>query len=378
MTEQARSSLAGRARHSLRRWWHNAVLPNGTWVAAGLTVCAVLASTQPGHDPVAPTPPSDPIAQRRVPLELGVTVFSLSRDWENHDVLLQRAAETGSRWLRVEVAWCSLEEAGSGQVSQAYQARLDATADSAKRLNLRLLVQLGCAPAWAGGSERDSYPSDPDQFERVARYLAQRYRGRVAGWEVWNEPDCIGGCSNGPPDEFVALLAAGYRGLKAGDPDTTVVSGGISGNDVEWLRRMYGAGAHGWFDALAVHSYQDPATAAPDAAPGGAYRLRSLPLVRQLMINGGDGDKPIWLTEFGWTTARTGQRPGVDPDTQARFLQQAIEQIDADYPYVSHAFWYCLRDRDDSTPYENNFGLLHVRGSPKPAFAALQKANAER
>jgi hypothetical protein len=187
----------------------------------------------------------------------------------------------------------------------------------------------------------------------------------------------VGGCGNGSPDQFVAVLKAGYRGLKAGDPAVTVVSGGTSGNDVDWLRRVYAAGAAGSFDALAVHPYQDPATAPPDApSQGMTYRLSTLPMVHRLMVDNGDGAKPVWLTQFGWTTAKTGPRPGVDDDTQARYLDQAVRQIRSQYPYVSHAFWCCLRDRDDSTPYENNFGLLHVHGSPKPAFAAMQKANA--
>jgi hypothetical protein len=166
--------------------------------------------------------------------------------------------------------------------------------------------------------------------------------------------------------------------VKAGDPDALVVSGGTSGNDVDWLRRMYAAGAQGSFDALAVHPYQDPATAPPDApSQNGTYRLSTLPKVHELMVANGDGTKTIWLTEFGWTTARAGPRPGVDEDTQARFLRQSVRQIETQYPYVSHAIWFTLRDRDDSTPYENNFGLLHVHGSSKPSFSALQKANSD-
>jgi hypothetical protein len=97
--------------------------------------------------------------------------------------------------------------------------------------------------------------------------------------------------------------------------------------------------------------------------------------VHDLMSANGDGAKPIWLTEFGWTTANTGPRPGVDDATQARFLLDAVRQMQNDYPYVTHAFWFSLRDRDDWTPYENNFGLLAVDGTPKPGFAALQRAN---
>jgi beta-xylosidase len=308
---------------------------------------------------------------------LGVTVFAMWRDWERADELLDRAQQSGSPWLRVDMGWCSLEERGPGQVSAWYQDRLDAVVAGANRRGLQLLMMVACAPAWAGGTAAGSYPTDPAEFQRVTRYLADRYRGRVPAWEIWNEPDCIGGCPNGSPSAFVPVLQAGYRGIKAGDPGATVVSGGISGNNADWIARMYAAGAQGWFDALAVHPYLDPVTAAPDApAEQRVYRMTSVAAVHAVMQRNGDGDLPIWFTEFGWTTARSGDRPGVDEAVQAGYLRQAVELIARDYPYVTHAFWFALRDRDDWTPYENEFGLLHVDGSEKPSYAALRAANA--
>lgn len=315
--------------------------------------------------------------ERQSTLQLGVTVFSMWRDWEFLDELLDRARDSGSPWLRVDMGWCTLEEGGRGVISEWYQGRLDATVAGAEARGLRLLVSVGCTPVWAGGTSYDSLPPDPSEYERVTRYLAARYAGRIAAWEIWNEPDCIGGCPDGSPEEFVPTLQAGYRGIKAGDPDATVVSGGISGTNADWIARMYAAGARGYFDALAVHPYLNPADAPPDAPPTErVYRMTSLPSVRHVMVENGDGDTPIWFTEWGWTTADTGDRPGVDEPTQAAYLRQAVEQIQRDYPYVTHAFWFTMRDRDDWTPYENEFGLLHVDGSEKPAYGALGEANA--
>ena len=44
------------------------------------------------------------------------------------------------------------------------------------------------------------------------------------------------------------------------------------------------------------------------------------------------------------------------------------------YGYVTHAFVFTIRDRDDWSPYENNFGLVRLDGTPKPALAALRHA----
>jgi polysaccharide biosynthesis protein PslG len=350
-------------------------VPCTTLAVVGVVLALLMTGPDAAGRP-APTAAPRLVAAEASTLNMGVTIFAMWRDWLYKDQLLAKAKESGSPWVRVDMGWCSLEEAGAGQISTWYQDRLDATVAAARAQGLKLLVNFGCTPAWAGGVGYNSWPTNAAQVTRITLYLAQRYKGRVAAWEIWNEPDCIGGCPNGSPEQFVKVLRAGYQGIKAGDRNAIVVSGGISGNNAEWISRMYAAGARGSFDALAVHPYQDPPTAAPDAAcEDRIYRFTCLPLIRDQMVRNGDAAKPIWLTEFGWTTAQTGERPGVDEATQAVFLSQSVDLLRNYAPYVTHAFWFTLRDRDDSTPYENEFGLLHVDGSEKPAFTALKRVN---
>jgi polysaccharide biosynthesis protein PslG len=341
-------------------------------------VVALLATLSGGAERrVVPTAEETDLAPAATTVKTGVTVFAMWRDWLYKDQLLQKVKESGSTWVRVDMGWCSLEENGPGQISTWYQDRLDSTVATAQSLGLKLEVNFGCPPAWAGGVGYNSWPVDASQVTRVTKYLATRYKGKVAAWEIWNEPDCIGGCPNGSPQQFVKVLKAGYQGVKAGDRNAIVVSGGISGNNAEWISRMYASGAKGYFDALAVHPYQDPPTAAPDAAcENRVYRFTCLTLIRDQMVRNGDSAKPIWLTEYGWTTAQSGDRVGVDEATQAVYLTQALNLLRNYAPYVTNAFWYTMRDRDDSTEYENDFGLLHVDGSEKPAFGALQQFNA--
>ena len=358
-----------------RRRGRRGAVPCTTLAVVGLVLALLMTGTPAGTPPPA-TPAPRLAAAEATTLTTGITVFAMWRDWLYKDQLLAKVKASGSPWVRVDMGWCSLEEAGAGQISQWYLDRLDSTVATARSLGLKLLINFGCTPAWAGGVGYNSWPTNASQVTRITTWLAQRYKGKVAAWEIWNEPDCIGGCPNGSPVEFVKVLKAGYQGIKAGDRSATVVSGGISGNNAEWISRMYAAGAKGYFDALAVHPYQDPPTAAPDAAcEQRVYRFTCLTLIRDQMVSNGDSAKPIWLTEFGWTTAQTGDRPGVDEATQAVYMTQAISLLRTYAPYVTNAFWYTLRDRDDSTPYENAFGLLHVDGTEKPAFAALQRAN---
>lgn len=319
----------------------------------------------------ATTPPSAPAASAGGPLALGLTAFVLWRDWPYVGQVFDQVVASGSPWMRVDAGWCSLEEAGPRIISTWYQDRLDTVVSMARARNIKLLVMVGCAPPWAGGTTYHDYPNAPSQYQRVMTYLSARYAGRVAAWEIWNEPDCIGGCGNGPASEYVPILRAGFRGVRAGDPSAIVVSGGVSGNNVPWLTQMYAAGAAGYFDVLATHPYIAPTTSGPDVPPNSIYTIKAVALVHDLMVSNGDGQKKVWFTEFGWSTPGTQtDRPGVTPTKQATFLRQSADVMLA-YPYVTRAFWYALRDRDDSTPYENAFGLLRLDGSPKPSAAAF-------
>ncbi|MBN1091246.1 cellulase family glycosylhydrolase [Blastococcus sp. TML/M2B] len=322
-------------------------------------------------DGVVPVAPSESLV-------LGVTIFAMWRDWPMTQQLMDHARDSGSSWIRVDMGWCTLQEEGPDRVSAWYQERLDFVVDSAAQRGLKLLIMVGCTPKWAGGGDDlTGFPSDPSDFTRAMTYLASRYQGRVAAWEIWNEPDCRGGCPNGSASDYVPVLQAGYRGVRAGDPSAVVVSAGTSGNNAPWIEQMYAAGAKGFFDVLAVHPYLEPVTAPPDAPSANmVYRLTSVEAVHDVMVRYGDQGKPIWFTEFGWTTASSGERPGVDEATQAAYLRSAVELTVRRFPYVTAAFWFCMRDRDDWTPYENHFGLLRLDGSAKPSFAALQQANA--
>ena len=100
------------------------------------------------------------------------------------------------------------------------------------------------------------------------------------------------------------------------------------------------------------------------------------------MLANGD-DKPIWLSEMGWSTtdaicntgARAGTKPGgVSFALQADFLTKGFGCLQND-PYVTEAMWFSLSDVDSSSPdYDRRLGLLDQSFNAKPAFAAFQGA----
>lgn len=314
-----------------------------------------------------------------------------------HQLDLARAA--GADIVRVDVGWSSLELTGKGQVSSGYLSRLDALVDEADARGLRLLLTLSDSPCWASsapsqlkdgcsgawwdrGVQRYA-PVNVQDYADAMAFLVNRYRARVYAWETWNEPNS--------PDYYVsadrardytALVQATYRTVKAVDPSARLIAGAVMQSDYEFVDRLYAAGIKGYFYALSIHPYcedRSPSDPANDIYIRLSF-IRGVPAVREVMLRHGD-DKPMWLTEFGWSTTTTRETPerwrnGVDEETQAAHVARAIHQL-PQWPYVAGALDYTLIDRGvDPTVLNDNYGLVRFDGTPKLAYAAFRAAAA--
>jgi polysaccharide biosynthesis protein PslG len=205
--------------------------------------------------------------------------------------------------------------------------------------------------------------------------MAARYAPRgVEAFEIWNEPDTSRFWN--PPDasKYAALLRTAYTAIKAEAPHIKVVTGGTSGNDYAFWSRAYAAGIAGYFDVMGLHPYTGRTT--PDYVYyDGSGRIAEWAFVgyreiRRLMLAHGD-DKPIWFTEFGWSSAQDGGWASVGAANQAAYLTRAFAIMRQD-PYVGVAYWYIARD--GTWEIDATFGLLSTNFDAKPSYAAFQAA----
>ena len=156
--------------------------------------------------------------------------------------------------------------------------------------------------------------------------LVQRYRtgspyGRIAAIEVWNEPNLQKDWGYLPVNrqqaaDYTRLLQGAYQAAKRADPNVTVVSAALSPTgwnddtarpDDVYLHWLYQAGFASWFDALGVHGlgYRWAPETVPTSVEGythPSFYFRRVEQMREIMVQYGDADKQIWLTEFGWHT----------------------------------------------------------------------------
>ncbi|HYL38592.1 MAG TPA: glycosyl hydrolase [Bryobacteraceae bacterium] len=215
-------------------------------------------------------------------------------------------------------------------------------------------------------------PQDFGAFAAYAGNLARRYP-QIREWEVWNEPNlAFFWRPSVNAAAYCDLLGKVYQAVKAANPDALVVLGGLSPGSgdqtghalpaVDFLKQIYQAGGEPFFDVLGFHAYGvDPLQ---DWLPA------ALQAIRQVMEANGDGFKPVWITETGWYSSGNGSATEAE---QAECLRQALAILGA-VAYVERVYWYTLRDSGDSGDPEQNYGLFHADGSPKPAAVALTAA----
>lgn len=125
---------------------------------------------------------------------------------------------------------------------------------------------------------------------------ATRYRGRIAYYEVWNEPDLLGGAGwAGSRADYFQLLKVGYQAIKAADPAAQVITGSLNYNPT-WLNDVFSAdtadpeaAANGYFfDAVGLHSY---------GRSSGLYTMGQS--ARAVMSHFGFTGKAVIATEMG-------------------------------------------------------------------------------
>ena len=227
--------------------------------------------------------------------------------------------------------------------------------------------------------------ADAASYAAFVGSLAPRYKGRVEAYEIWNEADEPAFWPGAPdPAGYVALLKASHAAIKKADPAAKVVFSPLTGNNYDFVAAAYEHGAKDHFDAMAVHTDTACAVAGPTEFYRENDRLARFVFlgyrtVRETMLAHGD-DKPIWMTEFGWSaTSRrcdrgrwAGQKDaGVPEPKQAQFLRDAYHCMKED-PYLEVAMWFNSRDLRGDGSELDSYGLRRADGSRRPAYDAFK------
>jgi hypothetical protein len=220
---------------------------------------------------------------------------------------LADARTLGTHWVRMFADWPDLQPA-RGVFAPNWLASYERVF-SALPPGTKVIIDVVDTPRWeTGSSDEHMPPANPSDYAAFLGVLARRWAGRVAAYEIWNEEDSSGWWTGAPePTAYAQLLKTTYPVDKAADPGATVVLGGLTRNDFQFLEGVYQAGTKGSFDAVGVHTDTACDVLSPyDFLRGPDNRMipdsfLAFREVHATMLANGD-EKPIWMTEMSWRT----------------------------------------------------------------------------
>jgi len=327
-----------------------------------------------GTDPVSRDTSFAVLGPQNDAAQNGQTPFSVS--WHSYQLQLDQLGvmdELGVGSVRFDVKWDEVEKAaGVYQIPAATREQF-ATLTAA---GLRPLVILDYRNPLYDNNLTPSTPEGIAAFAAYAAYVVSEF-GTAADYEIYNEFN-YSGLNNGlcglTADCYVKLLEPTRAAIKAAVPDATVVGPVLSNTDHAWLTRFFELGGLDLVDVVSVHSYE-----AKNNGPEGITHAAVADIKALIRAYNGGKDKPLWISETGWTT----YSGGVTEDQQADFLvRDMVLNIQAG---VAREYWYDLvEDGPDGTKREHRWGLLRTLRSgcqwscqgglttaaPKPAFVS--------
>lgn len=215
-----------------------------------------------------------------------------------------RMKEANISWVRTDFDWSNVER----KKGEWTFSRLDQLMELAERKEINILPILGYHVTWAAPVWQHL-----DAWGEYVHRTVSRYAPRLRCWEVWNEQNAAGFWRGGEPSgaSYVPLLQRAYEEIRKIDPKLRVLYGGTAGVPLHYIEDSFRAGAGKYFDIMNIHPYNWQGL--PEQLIGELQNLQ------KLMKKYGLSDKPIWITEVGWSTA-------TPPEFYQRVLPVALKR----------------------------------------------------
>jgi hypothetical protein len=254
---------------------------------------------------------------------------------------------------------------------------LDRHLELAEKYGIEPMVLIVNTPPWAlppeintlpeGADPTYQYPYDepyyPDWID-FNRELAERTKGRVHLFQVWNEANGFGWHTHdgfNHADEYFPMLTRAYDAIKGVNPEATVLLTSLDdaeGNGHYFLEMIYdlreASGRDQVFDGVTVHPYDMDLE----------RKKEKLLRMHRLMAEHGDGDLPIYITEYGW------RMPANDP-RKSELVKETLELYqDPELHFLKGAIHLSLGDFRG----EPGFGFTDENLREKNSYNAFQGA----
>lgn len=167
----------------------------------------------------------------------------------------------------------------------------------------------GVTPQWASArpEEKCAYgmgcaaePSSMADWATYVKVIANRYKGRIRYYEIWNEPHLAATYRperdfySGTAETMVEMTRVAYQSLKAVDPNAKILSPAPVADPVR-IEKFYRLGGGAFVDIVSVHFYSLPVEDLP----------RYVGSIREMLAKYGQQEKELWNTEAGFLLGGT-------------------------------------------------------------------------
>ena len=300
-------------------------------------------------------PPPDPLAAAAVinppftPLTYGIQT-SLWWDDGFNGWRLDMVRLMVFSHVKHSIAWADTEpHAGDYRFGRA-----DELVAEIEGKGLQLVARLGHSPGWVGAANPPPEGEMPVDVPPAREHLddwgdwcgavAARYAGRIAAYQIWNEPNLAREWGGHPPSaaDYTELLRVCSAAIRMADPQAILISAGLAPTgtcceqarpDDLYLQELYDAGFQQHVDVVGMHApgYSAPELGPDEAEAAGSQRFftfRRVEDLRRIMVENGDAARQVAILETGWTRDVAGHNPAyswfaVDEATQADYLVRA-------------------------------------------------------
>ena len=307
--------------------------------------------------------------------------------------------EDGVSIVRLRVPWEMIQPERDAWDIATLHAVLLSLEDSFVRP--RIIFVLDGSPAWARAPEDADNPFAPPQdmrdFGEFARELARHVNQQMptrpsddwrVAYQIWNEPN-IGphwGARYADPQGYLELLREASNSIRAEHSDApillaalapTTTDDGFNMPDLLYLDRLLSLGAGEFFDAAAGQAYGfDQPPEAPPAAD--LLNFRRVELLRDVLVRHGLGDRPLFITAWGWWTP---QAPGLDPEASPwrsipaedlfDYQQRGWARMRWHWPWAAAPAWVQYAPGPEDDPIRLGWVQRDAAGARTPAGAGV-------
>lgn len=290
--------------------------------------------------------------------------------YSDYDAECNEIIASGIKWIRIGPDWGTLQPNAPSGTNDGYSMtemnKLDDIVNRLTSKGVNILWTLCYCADWASSapanvSGRRFYPpANLTHWDDFVTKICNKYKGKVFYWEVWNEEDNATFWRTNLAEDRVAkyreLLQHASERIRAVDPNNKVLLGGLTGAGAPFLSQLINTSSvGGYFDIMNYHTYQD------SAGMVATYKeFTGVMNSRQI------ASKPIWITEFGYST---NNNPALEFNKADWVDQGYVTHFSM--PGVERLFWYVYRNTNN--PGEDNYkGLETTDRIPLKAHSCYQ------